>query len=168
MAQTISGSVEIKCQYSYANQLVLETPISAFNQSIRKNFTYGSGANKAQAAWTDSRSLATTASEEIDLQALVNAFGNLSVAKIKALIISVKTTTTGYRLVVGGAATNAWEAWTTVPGSTIRVSAGSQLVLTDFVDGGIVDATHKILKISNPSGGTVDYDIIVICEGTVS
>jgi len=168
MAQSISGSLEIRYRQTYNNVLDLETFSSSLDERIQQAFTNGTGANKAQASWTDRRSLLTTTSEEIDLRALTNGFGTLTATKIKALIIRVRTTTPGYRLLVGGAASNAWEAWTTQTGSIIRVGAGSQLVISDWIDGLIVDATHKMLKIENPSGGTVEYDIIVLCEGSVA
>jgi hypothetical protein len=130
----------------------------------------GTGANKAQVSWHDRRTLATTTSENIDLSgALSGAFGVTTFTKIKALCIKVNTTTAGYRLEVGKAVANAFDALFCDPTDAIKVQAGGVLLLWAPVDGYTVTGdTADILKINNPSGGTISYDIIVIGEGTVA
>ncbi len=168
MGQTYSGKLKITHEQTYTNVLDLESVTSTLTKAITKNITNGTGANKAQAVWSDTRSLLTTANEEIDLRAIVNGFGTLTAAKIKYIIINPVTVTTGYRLLVGGAASNAWSACFADPSDILRVDSGSPVVLSSLVDGWTVDATHKQLKIENPSGGTFEYEIIVVCEGTVA
>ncbi len=168
MGQTISGSLVVQYKQTYTNTLDIEAVTSSLTKSITKSFTDGTGASKAQAAWTDIRSLATTTSEDIDLTALTNAFGDLAFTSVKLLIINVLTATTGYRLLVGGASSNAWSAFVDDPSDIVHIGAGSAFVITDWIDGLDVDSTHKVLKVENPSGGTVQYEIIVLGEGAVS
>ena len=168
MGQTFTGNLDIRFRQAYTNVLDLESPISSLDEKIAKAWTNGTGSGKAQASWSDIRSILTTANEELDLTALANAFGTLTIAKVKMLIINPVTATTGYRLLVGGAAANAWSAFLADPSDIVRVDSGSPLVLTSLIDGWTVDATHKMLKIENPSGGTFEYQIIIVGEGSVA
>lgn len=169
MGQTIAGSIKVVWDHRYENALDLTTVSDRIsNKTISKPFTNGTGANKAQHVFSDVRSILTTASEEIDLRALVNGFGTLTSAKVKAILINPITVASGYRLLVGGAAANAFSACFADPSDIIRVDSGSPMLLTSLVDGWTVDATHKMLKIENPSGGTFEYEILVLVEGSVA
>lgn len=168
MGQTTTGSVEIIWNHSYTNAQDLNSVLDALKKNIKVTLANGTGANKAQHVFTDKRSLLTTVSEEIDLKTLTNAFGTLAITKIKAILINPITATTGYRLLVGGAAANAFSACFADPSDKVRVDSGSPLLLSSFVDGWTVDATHKLLKIENPSGGTFEYEILIFAEGALA
>lgn len=168
MSQTILGDISVVWNHTYVNALDLNNVTDKLAKTVKKSFTNGSGANKAQAVWTDSRSLLTTTSETLDLNALVNAFGTLSLSKVKAIMIYPTTATAGYRLLVSAGASNGWSACFGDASDVLRVDAGSPALLTSFVDGWTVDGTHKTIKIENPSGGTVAYEILILGEGTVA
>jgi len=129
----------------------------------------GTGSGKAQHAFYDDRSLTTTASEELDLTAIAAAFGDVVFSKIKQILIEVTTATSGYRLEVGGAAANAWTEFVKDASDIVMAYAGGCTVLYNSpVNGGTVDGTHKMLKIYNPSGGTVAYKIWIVGEGALA
>jgi hypothetical protein len=151
------------------NALDLRTLPDRIDKTYTQNYTAGTGANQSQIQWADSRSLLTTANETLDLRALTNdAFGTYTFAKLRELIIAVTTLTPGYRLLVGGAASNAFSAFAADPSDIVYVPAGGIFRISSPVDGFTVDATHKDLKIENPSGGTCAFDIIIIGTGTVA
>ena len=165
---TFAGTIKTTLTGTFANALDLTTVEDKLSKILTTAFTSGTGANKAQVLFSDERTLLTTTDETLDLMALTSAFGVTTLSKIKAIVVSVVTLSNGYRLQIGGAAANAVSGFFVDPGDILEVQAGSTLVLTAPVNGYAVDATHKDLKISNPSGGSVTYDIYLIGEGSVA
>jgi hypothetical protein len=139
-----------------------QVPI-AFQQSY--TISNGSGANQADMIFQDQRTLAASATENLDLQtgALLDIFGNaIALSKVKAIVVTALGTNTN-NVLVGGAGSN---AFTGPFGSTTDVNTvvpGGTLVLVAPTAGGYtVDGTHKLLKIANSSSGTqVIYNIII-------
>lgn len=127
----------------------------------------GSGAGLANRLWTDQRTLAASASEDLDLAgSLADAFGvTQSFARVKALIIAAAASNAN-NLVVGAASSNAWAALlgathtlTIRPGTSVCVFAGG----ADAIGYVVTAGTGDLLKIANSAGGsTVTYDIAVI------
>lgn len=171
MSTSISGSVRTIINSSFVNALDLASATDALQQTFNDAFTNGTGADKAQVQWHDQRSLASGATESLDLAgSLTSAFGVVTFTKVKWLIIRVVTETTGYKLGVGGAAANQFINWVADSSDIVYIGAGGMLVLSSPVDGFAVTAgTGDILKIANAAGGdTITYDIIVIGEGSVA
>ncbi|MCE5200843.1 MAG: hypothetical protein ABFD54_05705 [Armatimonadota bacterium] len=173
MSTSINVKTTLKVESNFVNVLNDGTNVTdALSASILSAaaLSNGAGSGKVQVQWHDRRTLATTTSEDIDLAGVLSsAFGVVTFTKIKALIIKVNTVTTGYRLEVGGAAANAFASMFGDVSDTVKVQADGVLLLYAPVDGYTVTAgTADILKISNPSGGSVSYDIIVIGEGSVA
>jgi hypothetical protein len=169
MATSLSGTVKTTPTLTYINTLDAQRVSATIDADVTRTATYsnGTGANQAQHVWIDERSLLTTTDETLDLTSLANgAFGTLTFSKIKELIIQVTTATPGYRLLVGGAATNAVSGCLGDPSDIIRVDAGGQVHISSPVDGFAIDGTHKSLKIENPSGGTVAYRIMLVGLGS--
>ena len=171
MGQTLTkASLKIILDHAVLNALDLNSIPDALNKSYSSAYTNGTGASKAQEVWHDKRTLLTTANEELDLTALAGgAFGTYNFSKIKALVIHVNTVTSGYRLEIGGAASNAFSAFVKDPSDIdLCAASGTKILIDSPIDGATVDSTHKMLKINNPSGGTVEYEIWILGEGTVS
>lgn len=127
----------------------------------------GTGANQANQVFSDTRTLAASASEELDLNgtALQNAFGaNIAFTKIKAIIIEAAAGNTN-DVLVGGAAANAVASIFGDPTDVLKVKPGGLVVLTaPNVNGYAVTAnTADLLKIANSAGTTgVTYSIVII------
>lgn len=168
MSQTLTATVQAKIQAAYANALPLSSPTESFLKTITMNLVNGTGANKAQVLASDQRTLTTGTNETLDLKAMANAFGSAALTKIKAILFEVVTATTGYTLKVTAGASNGLSAFFSDASDELALQAGGGALLWAPVDGYTVDATHKTLKITNPSGGSVVYNIIVIGEGAVS
>lgn len=126
----------------------------------------GTGANQADRIFSDQRTLAASASEDLDLAGvLTDAFGAaITFARIKGLIISAASANTN-NLVVGGHATAAFASWVGAAAHTLTVRPGGLLALTapDATAYAVTAGTADILKIANSgAGSSVTYDIVVI------
>ena len=168
MATTISGSSSLKINTNYQSAGDLATAKDPLSITKTFTFTNGEGANKAEAVFHDTRTLASSATEDLDLAgSLTDAFGNtLTFTKVKEIYISAATGNTN-NVEVGGAASNqflgiykdatdisvlrpgAWLAWCVPDATGMTVTAG----------------TADLLKVANSAAGSsVSYDIVVIGE----
>jgi hypothetical protein len=173
MTTNLDVIANIKVRPTFKNTLSDGTEVSDAligDFLVNSTLSNGTGASKAQVVYHARRSLFTTTSETLDLAgSLVSAFGVVTFTKIKGLFIKVNTATTGYRLEIGGAAANGFITAFGASTDTIIAQASGVLVLWAPIDGyNVTAATGDLLKINNPSGGTVSYDIALIGEGSVA
>lgn len=169
MAKTLeSASLVVARKFVFKDALDDRNVVDTLDKTYTSALSNGAGANKGQIAVNLQSTLGTASNEEWDLTAIATAFGDATLTKIKQIVIEALTLTTGYRLLVGGAASNAWETWTTVAGSIVRVDAGGILAIGSPVDGAAVNGTNKILKVANPSGGDFTYRLTIIGEGSIA
>jgi len=126
--------------------------------SASLTFTNGTGANQANNLYAATRTLNSAATETLDLAgSLANAFGDtITASQVKGVYI--KNTSTTDSLVVGDAASNAWEAWTDDAGSTIKVPPGGVFFLGAPLSGGmpVVGGSSDNLKIAHGTDTTND------------
>lgn len=163
-----SGEVLTRWKWTQTNAGSLSTPTDSLQQTTTRSLTSGTGANKAQIAIADQRSLTTGANETLDLKAMASAFGSAAVTKIKAIRFELVTATAGYTLKVKAGSSNGLSAFFSDASDEVVITAGGALQLEAPVDGYTVDATHKTLLITNPAGGTATYNILILAEGGVS
>ncbi|MFB8242000.1 hypothetical protein ACFC58_36245 [Kitasatospora purpeofusca] len=126
----------------------------------------GTGANQADMIWSDTRTLAASATEDLDLAGvLVGAFGNtLTFARIKGLIVRAAGANAN-TVVVGGAASNGFVGWVADSTDKVNVRPGGVLGLfaPDATGYPVTAGTGDLLRIGNGGAGTaVTYDIVVI------
>ncbi len=130
-----------------------------------KRLTSGTGADQADLMFADTRTLAASATENLDLAgSLTDAFGaTLAFAKIKAIIVQAAAANTN-DVVVGGAASNAFTGPLGGTDPTVAARPGGAIVLFAPATGWTVTAgTGDILKVANSSSGTsVTYSIVII------
>lgn len=168
MAQSLTAEILTRIKWTFLNTLDLTTPAESMNKTVTRTFTDGTGSGKAQIAWADQRTITTASDETLDLKAITTAFGAAAITKIKALRIELETATTGYTLKVKAGSSNGLSAFFSDPSDELVLTAGGGITLEAPVDGYTVDATHKTLLISNPSGGSVVYNIYIVGEGAIS
>lgn len=129
------------------------------------SFTDGTGANQAKAVFTDTRTITASSSEDLNLDALVDAFGNTIVGtKIKALAVQAASANTN-DVVIGGAASNQLATLFGDVSDTIKVKPGGLfLVVAPNATGyAITASTGDLLKIANSSSGSsVSYTIAIL------
>jgi hypothetical protein len=131
--------------------------------AIKNTLDDGTAANQAQEFWHDRRSVAGGANDDLDLNnaSLTNAYGQ-TVAMTRAVWFLLRLTSpaTGVRLVIGNAPTNTWTAWFGAAAHTEEVRDITFHV--NQIDAWTISGTNKVLRINNPTGSAIQYDIIVI------
>ncbi len=109
---TFTGRFTVGSNLTLTSPVDLGTAKYSVNMDTVHSFTDGEGLNQAEQVFTDQRTLAASANEELDLSgSLTDAFGTTLVfTSIKAMIITCAAANTN-DLLVGGAAANAWSTW---------------------------------------------------------
>ncbi len=145
-----------------------------FNQSIRQvlDFTTGTGADQADIMWMDERTVASGATDSIDLtSSLKNPDGvqKILVRPTALLIInaprnSSTPNTTG--LTVGGVAANTYAGFfSPATGGLISIQPGGGALLWNRGAASyatITDVTNDILAIVNSAGASNTYQIAIL------
>lgn len=165
MALTSSASVALNGVQT--NPLDLATPAMDLKIRDATGWSTGTGAGKADRIFSDRRTLAASASEDLDLAGvLVDAFGaTITFARIKGLYIAASAANTN-NVIVGNATSNAWatllgatHTLTLRPGTSICLVTG----VADATCYAVTAGTGDQLKILNSGGSTsVTYDIGII------
>lgn len=147
----------------------LATPKHDHLISKTLNLANGTGADQANMIWSDQRTLAASATEDLDLAAsLTDAFGaSITFTRIKGIYVFAAAANTN-NVEVGGAASNGFDTWVGAAGDHVEVRPGGIMFVyapdaTAYV---VTAGTGDLLTITNAAGGTaVTYDIALI--GTV-
>lgn len=166
MPQSLAASIAVSVKATLDNSLDIGG--ASYPLSVSKSFvlTDGTGANQAKDLFTDRRTLAASASEDLDLSGvLTNAFGaSIAFTKIRALIISASADNAN-DVVVGGHATAACASFFSDATDKLNVKPGGTvaLIAPNAAGYAVTAVTADLLKIANGGAGTpVTYDIVII------
>lgn len=125
----------------------------------------GTAADQADRIFSDDRTLAGNASEDLDLAGvLVDALGaTVTFARIKAIFIE-NTATGSNQVIVGNAASNGFVGPFGAATHTVAVRAGGMLALVcrDSTGWAVTAGTGDLLKIANSASGSIVYRIVII------
>lgn len=161
LATTITASIKA----TQSGTPDLGTSIAALDKTVKILLADGVLANQATKVFADTRTLAASATENIDVNGvLFDSFNTaVTLTAVKALLIAAKSTNTN-NVIVGGAASNGLLGIFNDPTDKIIVKPGGAFLWCAPATGATVTpATGDILLVANSAGGTaVDYDIIVI------
>lgn len=166
MAETFSGSVKVSVSGTLASDIDLGSRAYALCYTTPSyTLTNGTAADQANQIWSDTRTLAASSTEDLDLAGgLTNAFGTtLTFTKIKSIIVKAAAGNTNNVLV--GGASNAFVNWVSDATDKIVVRPGGCFALhtSDSTAYAVTASTGDLLRIGNSSSGTsVTYDIILI------
>lgn len=166
MSYEYSGLFSVVLSSTLVNKADLADIVDALGDSgyrYNQGLLDGTGSGKAQAHWHDRRTLAESASEDLDLSALPGPHGTVSFTKLKVIIVRVATETAGAEISVGPASAT--------PFAEVSAALGPNGILPvgNPVDGWAVTAnTNDLLKVANTGTGSVTYDIVLIGEGSVT
>lgn len=182
MARALTFKSVDNITWSYTNPQDLSTPTDAKAVTYTNtNLTSGTGLNKADRLWHDSRALAATTAEEIDMYDLAVDGGSagtdtlgqsVAAVVVKYLKIRNTSTTAGEDLHVGGEASV--ECWNSVfngdddaelvvgPGGAITLEAPAAAGYT------VADSGNDLLRIYNPNAESLTYEIIVVFATSAS
>lgn len=156
--------VKLTATESGANPLQAQT----FSPTVERVIQLASGtaANQADIFWGDERTLAASATEDIDLSGtLIDAFGNVVAAvDVVAFLVVADNANTNDVVVSPGASAPAAILGGTSP--TVPVKPGGVFLIAGGVAGGqftVTPTTADIVTIANGGAGTpVTYKIAVI------
>ena len=152
----------------------LSTPDDTGSKSIKESLTFGTGDDKSDEIWHDTRIVAGSATDQLDLAAvLVNAFGDtVTFAKVHAILVhnrSDETLTSPAHTanaavidVLPSAANGA--LLLKAASDTIILAAGDWIVLYSKAGKTITAATGDLLDIIETAALEAAYDIIVLGE----
>jgi hypothetical protein len=155
--------VSLAAQQDSALDLATASMPLQLDRTIR--LSSGTGSGQADRVWADTRTLAASATEDLDLAGvLTDAFGaTITFARVKGLIVAASAANTNN--VVLGNVTNGVVGWFGAATHTISVRPGGLLVLAapDATAYAITAGTADLLHVANSSSGTsVSYDIAII------
>lgn len=169
MTQKSVINININSEFVSAESGLIAPPTALIDKTFLMSLLNGVGLDKAEKVWQSTRTLAASATEDLDLSGgLTDIYGvSLTFTKIKAILIAALKANTN-DVIVGNAAINALLLFG-VATATRAIKPGSFDLYTDNSAAGIVvtAGTGDLLKILNGGGGTgVTYDIIVVGETT--
>lgn len=144
--------------------LDLSVPEDRAEWTLSEQMTSGTGAAQADRVWRDRRTLVGGNSETLDMYALTAPLGGTTgFEKIKLLAVYLRDDTPGARLRVGGdASSESFASWISALGGHVPVGPRGLLLLYSPDDGYAMGPTASLLKITNQSAFSVDYDIIAV------
>ena len=169
MATTLSSTVVAA---SIIGGMVSNIDLQANASTISKKFTAtltnGTGASKACILWSDTRTLAASATEDLDLASgLTDAFGATIVfTKVKAILVTAAAANTNL-VVVSCPAANGFVTPFNAASDAIKIYPGGAFMLVNPTTTGyaVTASTGDLLTITNSAGSTgVTYDIVIIGE----
>jgi hypothetical protein len=137
------------------------------SKDVALAFATGTAAGQADLIFSDTRTLAASANEDLDLAGgLTGAFGtSLTFVKVKVIFVAAAAGNTN-NVIVGGAPANAFVNWVSDATDKVVVKPGGFLMLSvgtgDLAGYGVTAGTGDLLRIANSGGTTsVTYDIVV-------
>jgi len=163
----LTSSLAVSASGTLTSALDLGTGSAPQALSRSMALTTGTTAGKADRLFADRRTLAASATEDLDLAGtLLDAFGvAITFVRIKGLIIAAAAANTN-NVVVGAAASNPWATLLSATG-TVTLRPGAFLAVgtgtADATGYAVTATTADLLKIANSGAGTsVTYDIHII------
>jgi hypothetical protein len=164
---TLNSKLQVSVVANLTNALDLGEALAPLTKNYRTVLGTGTGVGLADKVFHDQRTLAASATEDLDLAGvLTDPLGQaLTFVKVKGLIVAAAAGNTN-NVVIGAAAATPWAALLNATG-TVTVRPGG--VFAAFVGEADANAyavgagTADLLKVANSAAGTpVTYDVIII------
>jgi|SRR5918993_3027400 hypothetical protein len=163
---TLNSTLALAVFAEQASALDLGSGSFPFRLQRSVQLSSGTGAGQADRVFTDRRTLAASATEDLDLAGvLLDAFGStITFARIKGLAIAAAATNVN-NVVIGADATAPWATLLNSTGTLTLRPGGSFAAIAGVADTGyaVTATTGDILQVANSGAGTsVTYDICII------
>lgn len=164
----LDASISVSVAGTLTSSLDFTTVSAPVSRMYQKIFTDGTSADQANRLWHDQRTLAASATEDLDLAGvLTDPFGAvITFARIKGLIVAAAAANTNNVIVGnGGGAVNTFAAWVGAAAHTVTVRPGGVLCLfaPDATAYTVTAGSGDLLRVGNSgAGSTVTYDVILI------
>lgn len=126
----------------------------------------GVGANQADKIFSDTRTIAASGTDDLDLAgALTDAFGAvMTFVKVKAIGVSASPANVN-NVVVGNAAANQFQGPFGAVTHTVAIAPGGMFLIArpDATGWGVTAGTGDLLRVTNGGAGTsVTYDVVIL------
>jgi len=160
---TLTGTLKVNIATTVGKTADFGNATQSVNSTKTITLSFGTVANQANQMFADSRTLAGSASESLDLSgSLTNAFGE-TIALTRIVALYIENTSTTDSIEVGGAASNAVASIFGATADTIKIRPGGFLLLggADVTGYAVVAATADLLKVANLGAGSTTYKIII-------
>jgi hypothetical protein len=166
MPTSFAGQLSIALQAQMNNILDVGRSEYPVNYSFSDAFTDGAGADQASKIFTDTRTIAISGTDDLDLNGvLIDPFGvALALTKIKVLIVRASRNNVN-DVVVGGAASAQVASIFNAVTEKIKVKPGGTLCLIapDAAGYAVTATSADLLRIANGGAGTsVEYTIAIV------
>ena len=163
---SLTSSIEVRIRATLLSVLDLVTATAPLNVSFTDELTSGTIADAADLVFTDTRTLAASATEDLDLAAaLTDPFGaTLTFAKIKLVYISAASGNTN-DVQVTRPASNGVPAFIAAGDGLAIKPGGIMLLFAPKLAGlcTVTAGTGDLLTVTNSAGSTsVTYSIVII------
>lgn len=145
--------------------LDLSTATDPLAYTQRTTMTTGTGANQSDMLWHDTRTLAASGTEDLDLAGvLVNALGDTQTfARVKAIMVTAAAGNTNNVNVTRPAANGVPLFLAAGDGIAVRPGGMFMAVAPDATGYAVTAATGDLVTVTNSAAGTsVTYDVIII------
>lgn len=162
---TLSSTLTIRAVATLSNALDLATASVPLDKTYRFQMSSGIGANQADKIFHDTRTLAASGTEDLDLAGvLTDPLGvTLTFAKVKALIFTAAAGNSNNVQVTRSAANGV--PWLLAAGDGIALRPGATFawISPDATGVAVTAGTGDLITVTNSAGSTsVTYDVIVI------
>ena len=166
MTTALAASLSLAVIASFAQSVDVGSATHDINFVPNYVFTDGTGANQAKILFADTRTLAASGTESLDLAAvLLDAFGNvITFDKIKAIVVTADAANTN-NVLFGGAASAQAAPWFGDVTDVLVIRPGGMIALVapDATGYDVTATTADIIKVTNSAGTTgVTYTIVLI------
>ena len=172
MADTLSMTVNASVRWLYAEGGEMSTPTDDGGLVYDKPFADGTGASQVTKVWRDTRTIAGSGVDNLDLTVLSSSwFGNTLTATFTAVqILGIinTSTTAGDDLYVDTTVTNSFVTpFNSSTNTKVEITAGGMLLMVNRLETWAVAASiGDILQIENDSANSVTYRIVIAGQGT--
>lgn len=164
----LTSRISVAVSANQTATLDLGTAQAQLAKSYLVDLTDGTAAGRADRTFHDTRTLAASTGEDLDLAGvLLDALGGtLTFARIKGLIVSASAANAN-NVIVGNAASNGFVSWVGAAAHTITLRPGATFALmagaADATGYVVTAGTADLLRVTNSgAGSTVTYDVAII------
>jgi hypothetical protein len=140
----------------------LDTSVARLLKTFGWTLVGGTGSGKVDKAWSDERTLAASANEDIDVSgSLTGVFGAFAPAKLKAVVVYALPTNTNSVIVSRPAANGV--PFLDAASDAVTLTPGSVLCATNLTGWTVTAGTGDLINIANSAGTTgVTYRIALL------
>jgi hypothetical protein len=171
-AQTVTsmtGTVNMRVDITQQAALDLGTTTFNLSRAFENTFTFGAGANAVNRMFSDQRTLAASATEDLDLAGvLTDAAGQtLTFARVKVVCFKAAAANTNNVQITRPASNGVPIFLAASDGFALTPGASTCFVWPNATGVAVTASTGDLITVTNSAGSTsVTYDVIVIGAAT--